>query len=195
MIQPGTIRKMGVYYRSHPEYKEEVTRGVKEFFGIENILDTDNPLFNEWMMYDFRFTDGKGMLEKFYNENPMSIPLYRREIYKTLMENYYGFFEVLDVERFVGLSIKRIEDGKIFAVSEVSATMGLDGGDIFITRVAKVIDHYELVGSDTKVIKSSQSKDAKQKKTFLKMLARLPMKSPKDAMYFLHNTHSPYFLC
>lgn len=184
MIQTGIIRKMGIYYRNAPEYADEVMRGMKEFFGDENILDSDNPLFNEWMVYDFRFTDGNGMLKKFYQENPMGIPLYRREIYKTLLENYYGFFEVLDVKKFVSLSIKRIEDGKIFAVSEVSATIDLDMGDIFIARVAKVIDHYELVGSDTKVIKSSQSKDVKQKKDLLRTLAKFPMETPKDAMYF-----------
>lgn len=188
MISPGTIRKMGHYYRSMPEYREEISRGLKEFYDAKNVVDNDNPLFNEWMMYDFRFSDGKGMLEKFYNENPLSIPLYRREIYKSLMENYYGLYEVLEVRRFTGLFLKRVEDGKTFDVSEMSATMELEKGDVFIARVAKVIDHYELVGSDTKVIKSSQSKNEKERKSFLKLLSKVKMKTPKDAMGFSDKT-------
>lgn len=182
---------MGMYYRNNPEYKEEVLRGLKEFYGknyVENFGDNDNPLFNEWMMYDFRFSDGKRMLEKFYNENPLDIPLYRREIYNTLSENYYGLFEVLEVRKFIGLSLKRLSDQKIFDVSEVSATMDLDKDDVFITRIAKVIDHYELVGSDTQVIKLSESKDIRVKKEYLeKILPKVKMDTPKDALEFLRN--------
>lgn len=183
MIPTGTIRKVGQYYRNTPEYKEDVLRGLREFFG-KNVIDNDNPFFNEWMMYDFKFSDGKGMLDKFYNENPLSVPLYRREIYKTLMENYYGFFEVLEVRRLKGLSVKRLEDGKVFDVLEVLATMDLDVGDVFISRVAKVIDHYELVGCDTKAIKMNQSNTIKEKKLLFKELSRLDMKTPKDAIKF-----------
>ena len=174
---------MGQYFRNDPKYKKEILRGIKEFFG-DSITDNDNPYFNEWMMYDFKFSDKKGMLEKFYNENPLSIPLYRREIYKTLMENYYGFFEVLEVRRFEGLTLKRLEDKKIFDVSEMSATMDLDIGDVFVTRVAKVIDHYELVGCDTKVIKISQSNNKKENDKLFKKLSGLKMKTPKDAIKF-----------
>jgi len=183
MIQKGTIRKMGQYYRNNSEYAHEILRGLKEFYGKES-GDNDEPLFNEWMMYDFRFSDGKGMLEKFYNENPLEIPLYRREIYSTLTENYYGFFEVLEVRRFQGLSLKRLSDGKTFSVSEMSATMDLDIGDVFITRVAKITDHYELVGCDTKVIKSSQTKSKKARDLFFKTTLSLKMETPKDTINF-----------
>lgn len=187
MIQKGTIRKMGMYYRNAPEYREEILRGLEEFFEAR-IIDDDNPLFNEWMMYDFRFSDGKGMLEKFYNENPLNIPLYRREIYNTLTENYYGLYEVQEVRRFVGLTIKRLSDGRIFEVSEMSATVGIEKEDVFISRVAKVADHYELVGVDAKVIKLSQSNDVKMKKLYLETIfPKTKIESPKDAFIFLKN--------
>lgn len=193
MIPHGTISKVGQYYMTNSQYNEEIFRALKEFFDKPN-LETDRkihleedeePLFNEWLFYDFMFSDGKRMMEKFYTENPQSIPEYRRKIYKTLMENYYGLFEVLEVRKFVGLSLKRLVDGKIFEVSEVSATMDLDKGDVFVTRVGKVIDHYELVGSDTKVIKLSQSNDEKKKKFYLEsVLSRVKMNTPKDALKF-----------
>ncbi len=186
MIQKGTIRKMGQYYRNDPRYEEEILRGVIEFYGKKDVGDADQPLFNEWMMYDFKFSDGKGMLEKFYEENPMEIPLYRREIYKSLMENYYGLFEVLEVKRLQSLLLKRVNDQKIFNVSEISATLDLDVGDIFVTRVAKVIDHYELVGANTKVIKLSETKNKKERDLFIKKISSLiKIETPKDTIAFL----------
>jgi len=186
MIQKGTIRKMGQYYRNDPKYKEEILCGVIEFYGEKNINDIDQPLFNEWMMYDFKFSDSKGMLKKFYEENPMGIPLYRREIYRSLMENYYGLFEVLDVKKFQSLLLRRVSDKKIFNVSEISATLDLEIGDIFVTRVAKVIDHYELVGCDTQVIKLSETKNKKERDIFIKRVSSLiKIDTPKDAMAFL----------
>lgn len=129
MIPRGMISKMGEYYIGSSEYRAEIFRAIKEFFDKPNLeIDRsihlekhEEPLFNEWLTYNFRFSDGKNMLEKYYTENPNDIPEYRRKIYKTLQENYYGLFEVLEVNRYVGLSIKRLEDGKIMDVSEVSA--------------------------------------------------------------------------
>ena len=109
MIERGIIRKMGQYYQNSPQYREEISRGMREFFDNDIPYD-DEPLFNEWLMYDFIFGDGKRMLEKFYYENPLSIPEYRREIYKTLLENYYGWYEVLEVMPLEGLALKRLSD-------------------------------------------------------------------------------------
>lgn len=183
MISKGTIRKVGEYYFGNPKYREDIFRGLNEFFG-DNIPDNDEPLFNEWMTYDFVFSDGKRMIEKFYEENPLGIPLYKREIYKTLAENYYGLFEVINVVPFQGLSLKRLSDGKEFDVSEVSATMDLEIGDVFITRVAKVADHYQLVAADGKAIKSSQSKTKKERDIFIRKLSAVKMHTPKDAFVF-----------
>lgn len=81
MIPRGTISKVGKYYMTSPEYKDEIFRSFKEFFDKPN-LETDRnvyleedeePFFNEWLTYDFRFSDGKSMLEKYYMENPDSL--------------------------------------------------------------------------------------------------------------------------
>lgn len=183
MIPKGTIRKVGEYYFGNPEYRHEILRGINEFFD-GNPPNNDEPLFNEWMMYDFVFSDGKTMLEKFYNENPLSIPLYRRGIYNTLRENYYGLFEVLEVVPFKGLKLRRVSDKKVFDASEISLTMEIEVGDVFITRVARVFDHYQLVGADGNAIKSSQARSKKERDEFLKQMANVKMNTPKDAYMF-----------
>lgn len=58
MIPKGTIRKVGEYYFNNDKYKTEIIRGIEEFFD-NNIPPNDQPLFNEWMMYNFIFSDGK----------------------------------------------------------------------------------------------------------------------------------------
>ena len=185
MIEKGTIRKMGQYYRSNPQYEKDILRGLREFFGKKNVVDNDNPLFNEWMMYDFKFSDGRCMLDKFYNENPLGIPLYRREIYNSLRENYYGLFQVLEVRPFAGLVIKRLDDGKIFEVSEMTATIDTEVDDVAVFRVARVKERYELVGSNTQLIKLSASSDIEQRKLYLKeVFPKVKMKTSKDAFIF-----------
>lgn len=193
MVPRGAISKVGQYYIDSPHYKDEILRALKEFFdkpdlGADRSIhleEEEEPLFNEWLIYDFRFSDSKGMLEKFYAENPLSIPEYRRIIYKALAENYYGFWEVLEVQSHKGLTLKRLSDGKVFDVSEISATFGLEKDDVFISRVANVIDHYELVACDFKAMKLSQSKDEKLKRNYLEnIFPKMKMETPKDALNF-----------
>ena len=167
MLKKGTILKIREFYINNPEYADDIFRAIKEFFGecgwfkyIDIAFGLyEEGFFNEWLTYDFKFSDGKGMLEKYYFENPNNIPEYRRVIYKNLMENYFGLFEVLDVEPFVKLKLRRIDDLKEFEVREMSATMQAVGGDIFFGRVANVGDVYELVGSDSVIFKFSALSD------------------------------------
>lgn len=198
MIQRGVISKVRQYYIDSVEYSDEIFRAVEEFLdkpdleadGSIYLGESKESLFNEWLTYDFRFSDGKSMLEKFYQENPLNFPEYRRSVYKSLTENYYGFFEVLEVRLCKGLTIKRLSDGKVFDVSEVSATLGMGKQDVFVSRVAYVGNHYELVGCDTKVIKLSGSEDKKQNKFYLEtVFPKIKMETPKDAVEFFmkHN--------
>ena len=66
--------------------------------------------------------------------------------------------------------------------------MDLDAGDVFVTRVGNVIDHYELVGCDTKVIKVSQSKNEKKNRFYTDdVFSKVKMETPKDAIKFFRN--------
>ena len=79
-----------------------------------------------------------------------------------------------------------MSDGKIFEVSEILATMDVEKEDVIIARVAKAIDHYELVGADTQAIKLSELKDLKKKKLYLEnIFPKIKMNTPKDALMFL----------
>ena len=93
-------------------------------------------------------------------------------------------FEVLKVVPFKRLSLKRLYDKRLFDATEMSATMDLEVGDVFITRIGKVIDHYELVGADGNAIKSGQSRNKNERELFLQELSLIKMDTPKDAFSF-----------
>jgi hypothetical protein len=96
MIPKGVLSKVGDYYFTEKSYSDEIFRAMEEFFDAPNLRrdrqlnvhDGEDELFNEWFLYEFKFSDGKTALEKFYSENPLSIPEYRRKLYKELQENY-----------------------------------------------------------------------------------------------------------
>lgn len=191
MLKKGTISRVGIYYIKTPEYKDDIVRAMKAFFkGLSGSEEPGNNLFrdikeegyfNEWLLYDFKFKDGKGMLEKYYYENPESIPEYRRSIYKDLMENYFGLYEILEIRPFTGLKLRRLEDSKEFDVYEMSLTTQVNIGDLFFTRVARVEDRYELVGCDTELFGLSALPE-KQKLEQVKEFAKLKNLTPIDAL-------------
>jgi hypothetical protein len=74
MLKKGTISRVGGFYLKTPEYKDDVIRAIGEFFKDSIYKQTsanllfrtpqEEEFFNEWFLYDFRFSDNKGMLEK-----------------------------------------------------------------------------------------------------------------------------------
>ena len=189
MIPRGTIRKVQDYYFTHEEYSAEIMRAMKEFFDsseLENYKQIemdrfDEILFNEWFMYDFMFSDGKSVLQKFFDENPLGIPNYRREIYRDLQENYFGLYEIIENFPLQGFALRSLDGGKVFNVSEFSATMYVEVGDIIIGRVGKVGDHYELVGCDLPVFQARIEKDSVKKLEKMKIIfPKLNDLTPKD---------------
>ncbi len=122
-----------------------VPRGTKKELTFKDEIEAS--LFNEWFVYDFKFKNGATPLEDFYQRNPENLDDKDLEVYKTLQENRYSFFKVEKNILGEGLVLKDITTGKVYQVREYAATFHLKEGQVFPTRVAKVIDHYEMVGS------------------------------------------------
>lgn len=189
MLPRGTISKIREYYFTHHKYKDEILRAMQEFFEYPDlgpgkklrVNEFDEILFNEWLTYDFRFSDWQGMLEKYYNDNPHKLPLYRLPIYKHLQENYFGFYEVLEVNIGQDILLKNLKNNKEYRVKEVAATMNLHKGDVLVNRVANVGDHYELVGCDLPAFMISEINDSKKIwEASIKMLPHIKNLTPKD---------------
>lgn len=148
------IKKLLDYYAGDKEFFSEISRGVKEFFGIRDgkkSLETDERemgLLNEWLVYDFVLKNGKSLLQDFYDRNPLKLADEELSEYKDLQTSEYGMFEVLKVEIGRGLRILNLQNNNNYYAHEFKATFAIEEGYVFLGRVGKIKDCWELVGAD-----------------------------------------------
>ncbi|MDA3839501.1 MAG: hypothetical protein PF572_00275 [Patescibacteria group bacterium] len=185
-MQEGTISRVMHYYLEKEVFNTEIERAKKEFFSVsENgsiltIKEDYEPFFLEWLVFDFKLTNGDGLFEDYYLRNPKKLPLYEMQIYKNLQNNIYGLLEVKSVDIGKGLEILILHTGKKYYIEEHNATFQLVKGNIFFGRIADVGGHWELVGSDSFMF-DIRINDG-YRKSFLKGKKKI---TPKDAILFL----------
>ena len=186
-MQEGIISRLIAYYLENDKFSTEIERAKNIFFESSDdatVLMIENeyePFFLEWLVFDFKLSDNKGLLEDYYERNPKKLQLYERQIYKNLENNVYGLLEVEKIEVGEGLELLMLHTGKKYYVKEQSATHYLSKGDLFFGRVADVGGHWELVGSDS--FNFNIRLDSKARKFFIDSERKL---TPRDAIVFLN---------
>lgn len=141
---------------TRPKYQEEMLRAMREFFDRPDLApgaqlhleEFDTPLFNEWVTFDYVFTDGKRMLEKYYEDNPHKLSLPELALYMYLQKNIYGFFKVLEVKMGMGMLLEDMMTGDEYWVVEYKGTLSTMSGFVITNRIAKIGDDYMMVGCD-----------------------------------------------
>jgi len=188
MLPRGSIAKIYEYYFTAPQFKDEVIRALREFFNRPDLeksgsLNIGNEkskgFFNEWFLYDFIMTNGRMPLEDFINTNPFNLKALELKLYRDLLDNRFGIFEVLEIELGHSLTIEDLQTGKRWLVFENRGTYDLEKGRIFFGRVGRVGDHYELIGADSF---SLQDVDDATKKSFRKMKFKITPKEASDIL-------------
>ncbi len=155
-MEKGAISKILDYYFDKPKFEKDIFRALRIFFNQPKlkevdeleILEQDKGMLNEWLVFDFKLSNGKTLLEDFYERNPYKLNIVRLQGYKGLQENYFGIYKVKEVQLGEGLTLENIKTHKVYQVREYSATFSLSEGQVFSARVGLVGDHYELVGAD-----------------------------------------------
>lgn len=124
-----------------------------KFFKLKpemEINNIQNGILNEWLLFDFKLKNGKTLLEDFYQRHQREFSDEELKLYGDLIAtNYFALFEAKAVRWDDGLTIYDLRSGLIYNVKEKSATHSLKPGNIFYGRVARVGDHWELVGADS----------------------------------------------
>lgn len=161
MLIPGTIRKVYDYYFEAEWHRDELRHAYREFLeeklsiteaarkiGMEN-----EGYFNEWLLYDYKWKDGVTTLGRFVRDNPLRLSDRDMVFYETLLKtNRYGLFEVLRIAPLVSMTLKELQSGENYTVSEVKATLNTPLRAVFFSRIADVGGHFEIVGADSIIL-------------------------------------------
>jgi len=156
-MEKGLLIKIFDYYTNNLKFKEEMLNAIRIFFNrmdlgkggkLEIKNKDDEAKFNEWFVFDFKMTNNKTPLEHFCEKNPYKLPMYRLQMYIDLLDNEYGFFEILEVKRGEGLELKNLRNENKYWIKEYSGTFDAEEGIILAGRIGKVGDCLELIGSD-----------------------------------------------
>ncbi|MCX6809304.1 MAG: hypothetical protein NTZ65_00935 [Candidatus Berkelbacteria bacterium] len=154
-MQKGTVKKLIEYFFKN--HSHEMIFAMRDFFGENNIgpggniniqNNQEEGLFMEWIVFDYRFQNGKGLLDNFISENPLDMSKSELRIYEDLQINKYGFFEIISVKKDEYLELESLQSGKIYKVQEKMGTYNAEPKTTLVCRVGKVADHWELIGSD-----------------------------------------------
>lgn len=164
MLKPGTIRKVGGYYQNSFEFAKDLLKAKGEFsMGMGPMAfssDKSEGFFNEWFLYDFVLSSGVTPLQDFVKNNPLDLKDDEMNFYKVLLEsNHYSLYEILDIKIGSQLKLRDIFTNTEYDVLEHMGTYEAKKGAVTFGRVAKVFDHYELVGADTLMLETKTQKD------------------------------------
>ena len=99
-------------------------------------------------MYDFTLSNGRTPLEDFIANNPFGSTEPELDLYRNLLDNVYGVFEVEEIELGQSLVLRDLQSGQRWPVQERTVTFTVVKGSRFFGRVGKAEDHYELIGAD-----------------------------------------------
>lgn len=157
MLPKGSIARVYQHYFDGPKYKAVVLRSMREFFddttlgfrGAVSGTQESVGFYNEWFLYDFDFGDGETTLEYFIRTDPLTLSEREMQMYRDLCDNRFGLFEILSVRPLESVHLRLLPSGEEFNVREFSGTMDMREGWGAFGRVARVGDHYELVGADS----------------------------------------------
>ena len=106
MLPRGSIAKVYEYYFTAPQFKDEVMCALREFFNHPDLKEggflktnkKSEDFFNEWFLYDFILSNRQTVLENFISTNPFKLEDKEMELYRKLLNNKYGVFEVIDLK-------------------------------------------------------------------------------------------------
>jgi len=184
MLKPGTISRLHNFYFNDPAYTNNVLRSMREFFDMPNLTQNEAVsgteesvgFYNEWFMYDFMLRKDMSVLSHFVEENPLNVSPEEIAVYRDLLDNRFGLFEILSIVSLQSMNLRLLATGETFTVIEYAATMDAQIGWGIFARVARVGDHYEMVGADSMSVPLQDKKF----KPYLDRILAIPKLTPKN---------------
>jgi len=152
------------------ENDEEVRRALNEFTDGEldrkGQISLDNEegeaQMSDWIVYDYRFSNGKGLVENFLDENAEHLSVAEKKSFEEMLLNKFGFFEVKAIEPEKSISLESLHSHKMYKAVEKMGTRGSRVGDILICRVGKQNGIWRMVGCNPMVVPFQFTKNARK---------------------------------
>jgi hypothetical protein len=141
--------------------KTEVRRALREYFGDRmdldektlefdpETVDAEWPAFLDWLLYDFRISEGQTPMTRFLAERGHSLPADERAILEEWQDTTVGLLEVMDLDPGKSLTLRDVFTGESFQVREVRGSLSAARWDLLSNRVIRVKGEKQLAGPGT----------------------------------------------
>jgi hypothetical protein len=134
---------LGIFFKDNP-------------IDISSSSDPDSQielgLFNEWVIFDYKFKGYKNYLDKYIQTNPDYLDNEQLEEYKILNSTQrYRLFSIEKISPELGLMLKDILNGKDDFVFDKALTRQVKIGMQIFLRIGEVEGQLEVISSDTKL--------------------------------------------
>ncbi len=139
--------------------KAEVHRAMREYFGErmdldERTLEFDSetvdaewPAFLDWLLHDFRLSDGQTPIARFLGERGHSLPTEEHAMLEGRQDTAVGLLEVVDLEPGKSLTLRDVFSGETFQVREVRGSLSAARWDLLSNRLIRVRGERQLAGA------------------------------------------------
>lgn len=142
------------FARSH--YQEFVQEAFTEFFfGInmekqsKQTLESLFPLFNEWLMFEYRLPNGRTMALEYYSRNAYKLDsLATSELEQIIKTQFFDLFQITDLLPGKWIKARGIYTGVYYTIEDISLFKNIQFPGCLHTRIAKVNGTWITVGSN-----------------------------------------------
>jgi hypothetical protein len=104
----------------------------------EEIGDAELQLAVPWAMYSVAASGGRSLAQMFRDEHPSRLPIEIRELLDAQFSAWLTVWDVLHVERGVGVQVVDLLTGAERFVREISASATLSAGSVLLGRVVDI---------------------------------------------------------
>ena len=97
----------------------------------------------DYFIHDYRLPDGKRVIERFAAEHGKRLSAEERALIEGWQHSRLTAFEVIAVERGVGMRLRDLVSGEEFDVREKRGTQDLNRWEILVSRLMRTGNRYE----------------------------------------------------
>jgi len=137
----------------YPELTQEAF--AQFFFGINTkkllpaTVESFFPLFNEWLMFEYRLPNGRTMaLEYFATNSAIIDPIALNELEQIIKTQFFDLFQITDWLPGKWIKARGIYSATDYTIEDVSLSQNLKSPGCLHTRIAQVNGTWITVGSN-----------------------------------------------